>query len=115
MKPALWTQLPGAKVSVKRPRKPLKRSQKPIRRATPERARQLREYEKIRRTFLHGRFCERHWKREVTSVVPTEVHHRRGRRGEMLLKTEYWSALCRECHAWVHANPAKAKEEGWFS
>lgn len=41
-----------------------------------------------------------------------DVHHIRGRLGELLVRQEYWVALCRSCHAWVHDNPTAARERG---
>lgn len=44
----------------------------------------------------------------------TEVHHSKGRRGDMLLQVEFFIQSCKICHRWVHDNPEAAKEQGWF-
>lgn len=41
-----------------------------------------------------------------------EVHHRRGRAGTLLIDDRFLSALCFECHNFIHAFPAIAKENG---
>lgn len=41
-----------------------------------------------------------------------DIHHKWGRNGDRLLDEAYWVGSCRDCHNWIHANPAKAKELG---
>jgi len=42
----------------------------------------------------------------------TEIHHKVGRIGKLLLDTTQWLAICRTCHQWVENNPTDAKELG---
>ena len=42
-----------------------------------------------------------------------DVHHAKGR-GKYLLDTTTWLATCRDCHNWVHDNPAEAMERGFM-
>jgi hypothetical protein len=85
-----------------------------VRRCTPKRAREEREYLKRRKEFLaEHRLCtvamsESHW------LAATEVHHRRGRVGTLLLDERYWLAVCHDCHGWIHNHPALAYEYGWM-
>lgn len=44
----------------------------------------------------------------------TEIHHRKGRIGEMLNNTKYWMAVCREAHAEIHNNPKEAYSKGFL-
>lgn len=44
----------------------------------------------------------------------TEVHHCRGREGLLLFDVRHFAALCRSCHAWVHANPDLARAQGYL-
>lgn len=83
---------------------------KPIRREAPRRARENRSYRLSRRVFL-----AEHPRCEFPSgcVQPaTEVHHRKGRVGALLLDQSHWSALCRDHHAWVTEHPAEAVAMG---
>lgn len=42
----------------------------------------------------------------------TDVHHTRGRAGRLLLDTQYWVAVCRQCHEWIGSNPNEARKAG---
>lgn len=42
----------------------------------------------------------------------TEIHHINGRTGGNYLDEKTWLAVSREQHAWVHANPALARNLG---
>jgi len=48
-------------------------------------------------------------------VYSTDVHHVRGRSGANYLDTATWMAVSRKGHAWIHANPKKAREMGWLA
>ena len=75
-----------------------------MRAVSPKRARQLREYGKLRVAFLTGHpLCQLCEERNAT-----EVHHKRGRVGADLLDVDHWAALCRHCHAYVTEHPAEA-------
>jgi len=41
-----------------------------------------------------------------------DVHHRRGRVGDLLFDRCHWSALCRTHHDWVGEHPTEALELG---
>jgi hypothetical protein len=42
-----------------------------------------------------------------------DVHHKAGRIGDMLLKEEYWLAVCRSCHDWIETHPIESRELGY--
>lgn len=44
----------------------------------------------------------------------TDLHHRKGRRGNLLFDTKWFMALCRTCHDYVHNNVANSKRMGWL-
>lgn len=46
--------------------------------------------------------------------IATDLHHKKGRNGDLLFDTRYFAALCRYHHDKVHNNPAWAKEKGWL-
>lgn len=69
---------------------------------------QNRKYLKIRRKFLEDKFCE------VTGKPAQEVHHIKGRIGDLLLDQKFWMAVSREGHNWIHNNVNLAREKGWI-
>lgn len=79
-----------------------------MRRRSVKRARQEREYAHLRLAYLENRpACERCLHRA------TEIHHKRGRVGELLTATEFWVGLCHDCHVHITERPAWAMEQGW--
>jgi hypothetical protein len=42
-----------------------------------------------------------------------QVHHKKGRIGDLLIDTQYWLAVCYTCHVWIELNPNEAKELGF--
>lgn len=49
----------------------------------------------------------------ITGKPTTDVHHMRGRVGNLFLDERYWIALSREGHRYVEENPEWAKEQGY--
>lgn len=47
------------------------------------------------------------------SRVASEVHHKKGKVGELYLDVRYWLAVCRSCHQWIETHPADAQEKGF--
>lgn len=80
---------------------------KAIRRRTLKRAKQEREYLKQRPTFLEGKTCP------VTGWPATQVHHMKGRIGDLLLDQRFWLAVSHEGHEKIENNPVWAKEQGY--
>ena len=42
-----------------------------------------------------------------------DVHHEGGKENDLLLKEEWWRAVCRPCHEWVTINTEAAIELGY--
>lgn len=79
-----------------------------MRRRSVKRARQEREYNKLRDEFLEAHpACERCLHRA------TEIHHAKGRVGLLLLAVEFWHGLCHDCHQHITEHPLWAIEQGW--
>jgi hypothetical protein len=82
----------------------------PIRRVSTKRAKQLKEYMVLRSDYLAAhRTCEL-----CKCAQSKDIHHRAGRVGTRLNDTSLFMALCRECHDWVHSNPAVSYEKGYL-
>ena len=76
-----------------------------------KRAKQNREYSKIRKQFLNDNpMCE--GKLKGCTGQATTCHHSRGRIGDLLTDTEHFIALCMSCHHHVEIEPGMAKELG---
>jgi len=79
---------------------------KPKRKQQPERRRLWRA---ARERMLKARpWCE------LCSVKATEVHHRRGREGDLIRDERFLMCVCSACHRHIHANPAWAYERGYL-
>lgn len=69
------------------------------------------QYLKQRDAFLRKHYwCEARCARQLAS----DVHHKQGRVGKLLLDETKWVAVCRRCHDWIHDNPKEATERGWL-
>jgi hypothetical protein len=92
-----------------RSKTPLKRSGR-LRYASPKRQSEYKEYGKAKKAYLalHPK-CER-----CKNKNSNDIHHKAGRSGKWLSRYEYFAALCRECHDWVHANGKEARRLGWI-
>jgi hypothetical protein len=91
-KKALWTQAFPAQV-------------KP---SFPKRTACLVAYFKARAIFLGMKTkCDRCGHHGMP-----DVHHIAGRRGPLLADMKNFSALCRDCHRWVHDHPLAARPAG---
>lgn len=81
------------------------------------RAGQLKGYRILRKCFLKmpkNRWCPVMLKIHGQYVPATEIHHKKGREGDMLLDVEFWMAVSRQGHNFVHANQTRARSYGWL-
>jgi hypothetical protein len=92
--------------------KPQENGNKPIkglRKVSLKRGKENREYLKLRQLFLTAnpkcQVC-----REKKAV---DVHHKRGRIGQLLTDIKHFLAVCRGCHTRIETNPLWAKEQGY--
>jgi len=82
-----------------------------IRPRTKKRSRQERLYLGKRIEFLSRK------ENQKCAVYPskkaTQVHHMRGRIGNLLTNESFWLAVSAEGHDYIEKNPEIAKEKGW--
>ena len=81
----------------------------PLRKASTKRSRELARYQRRMNAYFHKHIwqsCEypECWERA------TEVHHIKGRHGEMLNDECYWMFICAEHHRWIHNNGREARK-----
>ena len=95
-----------------KPKKPIAKKQQPkIKRVSDKRAKQEREYSKVRVTYLTANsVCE--IRVAGCTHEATEIHHKAGRIGQLLTDDRYFCATCRNCHQWAELHPKEAKELG---
>lgn len=81
---------------------------KPLRRMSKRRQLQMKEYYLVRAAYLsENPVCENCGER-----LATEIHHISGRIGKRLNDSEYFMALCGQCHRTIHFRPSEARKKG---
>lgn len=91
--------------------KPLPRPIKKVRQVSERRKIANKQYSAVRSLWLPGhKICEAQL--PGCTDKATEVHHMKGREGELLLITTYWLAVCSSCHRWITDNSRDAIELG---
>lgn len=91
---------------------PTVRQQKPIPSRSPKRSKEERIYSGLRIIFLsENPVCHCHL--PFCTTQATDVHHKEGRIGALLLDTTKWLPVCRACHNWIELNPTEAKQLGF--
>ena len=77
-----------------------------------KRAKQEREYMKIRAKFLEENpYCQAEWM--CCGLLATEIHHKKGKINDLLTDVRYFLAVCRICHQHIELHPKEAKELGF--
>jgi len=72
----------------------------------------LREYKKVREKYLDKHpSCEA--KIDGCHLEANQIHHKKGRIGNLLVDDNYFLAVCGNCHHWIENNPKEAKELGF--
>jgi len=84
-------------------------------RVSAKRAKKDAEYSKLRQRHLSvNNLCQ--VKVDGCSHIATDIHHTYAgaNRDAFYLVQSTWLAVCRNCHDWIHANPADARTIGWL-
>jgi len=93
------------------------KKQAPIRKVSVKRQGELKDYSKLRKEFLsrpENQFCPVMKHFQGVDMPATEIHHINDRYGDRLNDTDYWLAVTRVGHSWIHANPKQARELKWL-
>lgn len=80
-----------------------------IKRRSAKRTKQEKTYLQLNRIFLKDKQCQC----KGCENRASEVHHKRGRIGKLLLDIRFWLACCTDCHKEIEAKPEWAKEKGY--
>lgn len=116
-----WDQLRrNSKEKAKQSTKKSKKLFKKIESSTAERGKEKAKlYKKARREYLEAhRCCEA---KLTGCMIPTlnyealglQIHHKKGRLGELLFDKRYFLAVCQNCHSYIENNPEFAISHGY--
>lgn len=82
-----------------------------IRKVSKKRAKENREYAKVRKEYLEDNpDCEANL--SGCTIGATDIHHKRGR-GLFLCDSSHFMSVCRTCHRFIEEHPLEAKEMGF--
>ena len=81
-----------------------------IRPRSVKRLKQERQYAKIRKAFL---FCHVKCRVAGCDSPAVEIHHMKGRTGDLLTDERFFLPVCRAHHNYIESHPAEAKEHGY--
>jgi len=95
------------------PKNPAQSRKQPIAPRSTKRAKQEREYLKLRKNFLYYHpLCQARIP-SICKTHATDVHHKQGRIGQLLTDESKFLAVCRQCHDWIETHPKEAKQLGY--
>jgi len=88
-------------------RTPLVKKPYKIKPRSAKRAQEDKSYNAMVKAWLHGKICPE------CGLPATEVHHKKGRIGKLLLDIRFWLPVTPDCHKKIELNPEWAKEKGY--
>lgn len=86
----------------------------PIRRRSRAESARLARYQKARGIVYErsGGYCEANTPH--CNGRCEQVHHRKGRDGDLVDNVDLLLGTCEACHRYIHSNPARSYEAGWM-
>lgn len=85
---------------------------KAIPKVSEKQLQRLAKYRKVRDQFMKDHpQCQARLK--GCTIKATDIHHARGKVGDLLTDKRYFKALCRDCHSYLEVHPNEAKEKGF--
>ena len=90
---------------------PEKKKPKPIPKVSEKQIERLAKYRKVRDGFMANKTCEA--KLDGCTIKATDLHHAKGKIGDLLTDQRYFKALCRNCHSYLEVHPSESKEKGF--
>lgn len=80
-----------------------------IKPTTDKRAALKKIYLERRKTWLRGLHCAVYPEKQAT-----QVHHIKGRLGNLLIDESNWLPVCAAGHEYIHEHPQESYEKGWM-
>lgn len=82
---------------------------KPIKKVSKKMVTELQKYKFKRTEFLETYpICQA--KLQGCTKGSTQIHHKKGRIGDLLTDTTHFLAVCHSCHHWIELHPLESKE-----
>lgn len=88
-------------------RTPLKKKAVKIKFRSDKRAEQEKAYNLFIKLWLVGKKCP------MCGKDATQVHHKKGRIGKLLLDVRFFLPVTQDCHQYIEEHPEWAKEQGY--
>jgi hypothetical protein len=85
-----------------------KKAKKPLRRVSKKTSQKLSRISRLKKEFIVGKICPIY-----PHLKCVDVHHMKGRAGDLLLDTRFWLAVSRKAHVKIELNPTWAREQGY--
>lgn len=63
---------------------------------------------------LRDKYMVEHPDCEICGNRSQDLHHKAGRVGDLMSNIDYFMAVCRKHHNWIHENPKEAREKGYL-
>jgi 2,3-bisphosphoglycerate-independent phosphoglycerate mutase len=94
-------------------RSEIKQNNKPINQISKKQAKKNSDYSAISKQYKkENPICDAQIK-GICTTLTVDVHHKKGRIGELLTDTRYFLAVCRECHNHIETHPKFAFENNF--
>jgi len=84
---------------------------KPIPKVSARQLERLAKYRKVRNEFMVNKKCEANL--QGCTIKATDLHHAKGKIGDLLTDKRFFKALCRSCHSYIETHPNFAKENNY--
>ena len=86
-----------------------KKARRPIRQVSRKQAQRIRKYKDVKYKYLEEKpYCECGCGRRSS-----QIHHKKGRLGDLLIDTRFFMAVSNFCHRRIEDNPSLAYARGW--
>lgn len=96
-------------------RSPLKRKTPLFRKKKLNKVSTKQTQRNIKYYRIRDQYMKEHPVCEVCGLEPSrDLHHKKGRSGDLLFDTQFFMAVSRKCHDRIHQNPEWAKESGFL-
>lgn len=95
------------------PVKPKEIKVKSIKKISDKRKEEQKIYSANRKIFLQNNSICQAGIRFICTYKSVDIHHKKGRLGNLFLDEQFWLPLCRECHLYIENNPLIARELGF--
>ena len=85
-----------------------------LKRRSHRESQRVRRYDRARTIVMESAngMCEAATRRCIGPAG--QIHHRKGRDGDLVDDLDYLLAVCYACHDYIHSHPNESYERGWM-